>query len=743
MRLKHLEINGFKSFAKKTSLEFESNIISIVGPNGSGKSNVVEAFRFVLGEQSMKSMRGKGGIDMIFKGSKFIAKGSRASVSIYLDNSDKVFKLTNEAGEYVPLNFDTVSISREVYPDGVNKYILNNSEVRLRDIHQLLSSVNIGTGGHHIISQGEADRILNSSPKDLREIIQGALGLEVYQYRIKESVRKLERTGENIKEVIMLRRENAPHLNFLKRQVEKLEKVKELKTELFYLYQEFFKKESLYLNKEKQILTTEKNVLLKDLEEIKPFLVDEESSVSESKDREDLNDLEKKINEIRRVKSEIERKLGRVEGMMEMETNREKVAPKKMVSGEEIEMLMNDVGSYIDEAINKEDLQSVREILLSIKNILNKFSSSGSSTGEEKVNDQLIYLENSHKEILEQIQNIEKEEGGIRAQIDTLKQKINLELEEVRTRERAKFDIKVKYQELSSTLNVNKIKEDNLNRNTESFEREKLEAVMLLDRQVLYFDDIVVDGNSDRVAQEDLHKKIERIKIKLEDSGLGNSGEILKEYEEVRGRDEFLLREVEDLNKSIVSLQSIIDELKEKVGIEFKEGVKKINKEFQEFFALMFGGGNATLSVVVYNTKKKVEDTEGEGVEKSDKENELSFEEGIEINISLPHKKVKELHALSGGERSLTSIALLFAMSQVNPPPFLILDETDAALDEANSRKYGDMLERLSKHSQLIVVTHNRETMSRAGVLYGVTIGADGGSKLLSIKFEEAQAIAK
>ena len=118
-------------------------------------------------------------------------------------------------------------------------------------------------------------------------------------------------------------------------------------------------------------------------------------------------------------------------------------------------------------------------------------------------------------------------------------------------------------------------------------------------------------------------------------------------------------------------------------------------------------------------------------------------EEGVEISISLPHKKVKELQALSGGERSLTSIALLFAMSQVNPPPFLVLDETDAALDESNSRKFGDMLEKLSKRSQLIVVTHNRETMSRAGVLYGVTVGADGASKLLSVKFDEAQAIAK
>ena len=127
-----------------------------------------------------------------------------------------------------------------------------------------------------------------------------------------------------------------------------------------------------------------------------------------------------------------------------------------------------------------------------------------------------------------------------------------------------------------------------------------------------------------------------------------------------------------------------------------------------------------------------------------DEEGEDEEEEyGIEINVSLPHKKVKELHAFSGGERSLTSIALLFAMSQVNPPPFLILDETDAALDEANSRKYGDMLERLSKFSQLIVVTHNRETMSRASTLYGVTIGSDGASKLLSIKFDEAVAIAK
>src|SRR3990167_5286636 len=99
MRLKNLEINGFKSFSKKTFLEFQNFIVAIVGPNGSGKSNVVEAVRFVLGEQSMKSMRGSSGTDLIFKGSKNLPRGSRASVTIYFDNSDKVFKLSDETGE--------------------------------------------------------------------------------------------------------------------------------------------------------------------------------------------------------------------------------------------------------------------------------------------------------------------------------------------------------------------------------------------------------------------------------------------------------------------------------------------------------------------------------------------------------------------------------------------------------------------------------------------------------------------
>ena len=150
----------------------------------------------------------------------------------------------------------------------------------------------------------------------------------------------------------------------------------------------------------------------------------------------------------------------------------------------------------------------------------------------------------------------------------------------------------------------------------------------------------------------------------------------------------------------------------------------------------MFGGGEAQLILTKESAKKEIEDVEEEiGEEK--------VEEGLEIKVTLPKKKIRGLMMLSGGERALTSIALIFAISAVNPPPFIILDETDAALDESNSKKYGDLVERLSQYSQLILITHNRETMSRAGVIYGVTMASNGISKLLSISFDQAVEVAK
>ncbi len=749
MRLKTLEINGFKSFAQKTILDFSSPVVCVVGPNGSGKSNVVEAIRYVLGEQSMKSIRGKSGLDLIFKGSKNLSKGSHASVSIYFNNPDKVFKLENDGGENINLNYETIVISREVFSDGLNKYSLNGTEVRLKDIHNLLASVNIGSSGHHIISQGEADRILNANMQDRREMVEDALGLKIYQYKIKDSSRKLERTEENMKEVSILRRENAPHLNFLRKQVEKFEKGKIMQTELAVLYKEYLKKESIYLDLEKENLSSEKNKLKSELEKIadKISTTEGDNSAKGNKKIDELRTVESSLNAIRGVKGEMERKLGRIEGMIEMEKRRAEQSKEVVeISQEEIKSIIGDINREIDEAISKDDIKEIKPILERIKNIFKRFSSQNTEKAGAEI--EVQRLKKNQQEILEEMKEIEMKEKEIGDRVELLKQEINKEMEALRDLEREKFTLKVKQQELFSALDLVKIREENLKAKSHAFENEMREGVALVGQEVLAYKDFEIGKtNEEGKNQEELKRKIERIKIKLEDAGLGNGAEVMKEFKEVSERDDFLAKEMEDLEKSIESLKKLIADLKEKIDVEFREGVKKINVEFQEFFSLMFGGGHGSLSIVApQKRKREIEDEDLDEEEKlkvSLEDEEETQPDGIEINVSLPHKKVKELHALSGGERSLTSIALLFAMSQVNPPPFLVLDETDAALDEANSRKYGDILERLSKHSQLIVVTHNRETMSRAGMLYGVTIGANGASKLLSVKFEEATQIAK
>ena len=260
MTLKSIELIGFKSFGKKSLVSFTTPITAVVGPNGSGKSNIVESIRFVLGEQSMKSLRGKGGVDLIFKGSKGLSSSNRAIVTITFDNTNKVFAFTN-SGLGVSLDYDEISISREVFADGANRYSINNTEVRLKDVVDLLASVNIGSSGHHIISQGEADRVLNASNKDRRGMIEDALGLKVYQYRIKESERKLEKTLINIKEVQAIRREIAPHMAFLKKQVQAIEKAKVMREELAGLYKTYFSFESTYIQNETKRLTHTRRIL--------------------------------------------------------------------------------------------------------------------------------------------------------------------------------------------------------------------------------------------------------------------------------------------------------------------------------------------------------------------------------------------------------------------------------------------------------------------------------------------------
>ncbi len=760
MYLKSIEISGFKSFGKKAALDFNVPISGIVGPNGSGKSNVAEAFRFVLGEQSIKSLRGKRAEDLIFNGGKDAPRSNRASVKLVFNNTQRILNI----------DFDEVSLERVVNRDSSSEYFINGSAVRLKDITELLAGAHIGSSGHQIISQGEADKVLNSNIRERREMIEDALGLKIYQNKKDESIRKLDKTEENIKQVESLRREIAPHLKFLKKQVEKIEKMVTMKEDLTKMYHDYFRREEEYIKYEKQSIATEKHPLLdtsrrleKELSDAKQVLANSASKDSRS---DEVMSVEAKLKEVRKLKDTLVRSVGRIEGeiaslvrMIKKQEEANSLVSKKTVDLSSVESVYKQIDLEISGASEGVDFSKVKEIFSSIKKILRDFIEKNKDNEDKQA---IFDLESEIKKLEDEKGGYEvklKEAGHTEVELSEqytfLKNNIEKEKDSNRDAEKSLFRIVAEQNEIRGKLNTLENRESRVKHDEEDLQRELQEAGVLVGVSALRYKDVwPTDGNGGaltleqivkepRSVQEEKKRAMEKIKIRLEDAGVSGGDDVVKEFKETTERDAFLERELTDLVNSSVSLKNLIKELEDKLTTEFRNGVTKINIQFQQFFSAMFGGGAASLSIVKEKKRRK-SDTE---LPKNDDGEEIveeeESEEGLDIEVNLPRKKIKGLMMLSGGERALTSIALLFAISQVNPPPFIILDETDAALDEANSKKYGDMISELSKYSQLILITHNRETMARAGIIYGVTMGADGVSRLLSIQFEEAVQVAK
>lgn len=208
MYLKSIKAYGFKSFADKIEINFEKNINGIVGPNGSGKSNVVDAVRWVLGEQSMKSLRGESSTDVIFSGSKSRKPLNSASITLTFDNTDL----------YLPTTYTEVSVRRVMYRSGENEYFLNNEKCRLKDITNLLTDSGADKESFNIISQGKIDEILSTKPSDRRIIFESAAGILKYKKRKEEALKKLERTNLNINRVDDILNELSNNLSPLERQ---------------------------------------------------------------------------------------------------------------------------------------------------------------------------------------------------------------------------------------------------------------------------------------------------------------------------------------------------------------------------------------------------------------------------------------------------------------------------------------------------------------------------------------------
>jgi chromosome segregation protein len=777
MYLKKLEISGFKSFANKTTLDFLVNakkdaslgVTAIVGPNGSGKSNIADALRWVMGEQSMKNLRGKKSEDIIFAGSGKKARLGSAHVTLFFDNSDK----------RIPLEFEEVSISRKIFRSGESEYIINGSRVRLQDVTDILAKAGVGKESYAIVNQGMADSVLNATPLERRTIIEDAAGVKQFQIKKERSLRKLESTRQNLARVKELTEEIRPHLKMLKRQAEKAGESEtvaraliEKQTKLFsHLWHNFQKEQQIFNEAKEEVGRRMLNVQRE---------VDKLTDEIGAQSKEELDDtrrreLESQERVLRGKINQLERELIVSEGRIEIEKEKQenaqileeiKTAPVQIISVdlpyvkktlEEIRREQEKLIERLEKVEKLSDLQEIKEYARVIQQRLHdlraeieKGKKEEKKAEEKKIEPPkpaIVKPKVDSKELLllrEKVKNLREEIKKTEEELIKVSEEWKAETEKNREKRQRFFAIEAELRKKQSELE--KLKDQH---NESKIALARVE-VREEDLRKLVKDEIKKEVEDLSPVEEEINRQtlegeISRLKVKMEQIG-GIDPMVIDEYQETNKRFEFLTTESFDLENAILSLREVIKEMDQKIEKEFATTYEEINREFTKYFRIIFGGGNAHLAKTrVESRKAKSKEALEEGEEKDaedvaqEKENVEKENEQIGIDISAcpPGKKISNLSMLSGGERSLTSLALLFAIISHNPPPFAVLDEVEAALDEANSKRFGKIIQDLSDTTQFVTITHNRETMRQASLLYGVTMGEDGISKLLSVHLDQ------
>ncbi len=720
MRFKRLELVGFKSFAQKTVLDFPAGTVAIVGPNGSGKSNIIDAIRWILGEREAKNLRGAKADDLIFAGTPQKPRMGMAQVNLIFDNSSGFF----------PVDFSEVSIVRRIDRDSASQYLLNNAEVRLKDIIGFFAQSRLGTKGFTIVNQGDSDLFVRSLPEERRAMMEEILGLRQYQLKKQEADRKLKNTNINMEKVRAMIEEIVPHLRFLKRQTSKWEKLADLEQELKKYENVYFgskfKEIQLGLQKfdpEVQRLGMEISQKEKESQGFKAAL--EKIENSQPKQKVQITELRQRRDQLLQERSNIEREAGKLEAKIEF-LHSMAASQKVDLQAGELLALLGEVKTAIQNLLNENSLEKVRQdlglLLAKVVSVTDvTFRQKQEVGGLKLAKDDLLAkiqplsdelaqlasaeedsakeLEHFNKEFRQAFENFERKKDEI-TKLENEKNRFLFEIERLNTR---KQDLGVQATQTGR----------------------RIEEFMVLTEPMEILD----------VAFPEVERRM--FKLRADIAAIGNVDQaLLKEAQETESRHNFLASQISDLEKATNDLQGLIVELDEKISTDFSAAMKSINDEFDKFFKLMFGGGRARLKLEKVVAKADNQEHEAGAEAEIDPEEQKNLAAGIEIELSLPRKKINGLDMLSGGEKSLVSIAALFALISVSPPPFLVLDEIDAALDEQNTKRFASLIKNFSKQTQFIIVTHNRATMEAADVLYGVTMEEGGVSKLLSLKLE-------
>ena len=699
MYLKRLELIGFKSFAQKTVLDFPAGIAAVVGPNGSGKSNIIDAIRWLLGEREAKNMRSLRAEDLIFTGTPQRPRVGLAQAAITFDNHSRFF----------PVDYAEISVRRRLDREGVSEHFLNGSQVRLKDIIDFFAQSRLGTKGFSIINQGDADLFVRAPAKERRAMLEEILGLRQFELKKHEAELKLRSTRFNMDKAKALIDEILPHLRLLRRQTSKWEKHDELVQELHELENQYFGAKLREFESQAIKIEPELKKLDGHLEKLGGELKELQSELTRVEKRQPRTSEEAKSFEIEKEelsleKAKLERELGRLEAQIELTGGKNETT----FDTQELVRILEETQETIEDALIMTDLKIVKRLLQSLS---------------EKIGH---VLEGETSELKPQKRELTEDPAFLKSEVHGKLSLISKKLAAIGNLEK---------QENQTLKNFNEF----FRRAFESVEGKK-DAIRSLENQR---NKLMFEHERVNLRREELRRQAEQIGRKLEEfksitevpadimsverrmlrlrGELASIGEIdealIKEARETETRYEFLSVQLKDLEKAHKDLSELIKELDAKIHHDFTGALKDINEEFQKYFRMMFGGGSARLKM-----RAVMEEEMEQG--------------GIDIDLNIPRKRIGSLDMLSGGEKSLVSLAVLFALISVSPPPFLVLDEVDAALDEVNSRRFSNLIKDFSKKTQFVVVTHNRATMEAADLLYGVTMGEDGTSKVLSLKLE-------
>lgn len=730
MYLKRLEMQGFKTFAQRVIMEFvpqtsgRRGVTAIVGPNGSGKSNAADAIRWVMGEQSLKLLRGKKSEDVIFSGTEKRARSGFAEVVMILENDDKP-----------EVDLAEIQITRRLYRDGNSEYEINQKPARLTDVALLLAQCGVGQRTYSVIGQGMVDAVLVASPSERKEFFDEAFGLKPFQLKRNSALHKIEDAKTNLLQTETLLREISPRLQTLERHIQRLQQRETLEAELRTLERHYYVSTWRDLHSHIQSSQRAVDALRLDLKKKEDEI---EKLNGEFQRMEQSTPQSDGFHELRVALDALQAERGRLrERQMELNTKRAVAAVRaeKPWSPLPLSKIINAVDVFkqkheeLDVVLSKKDID--RERLKVIVSELKVLSTELIGKLQRPAPEPETVVKHD-PEIEREMQELVEQMTVLAERISQAEEAIDQWNRQEEQKRRHIFDVQRVLNQKREEAHGYEMKINQAAIDLTRFES-RMENLMQDLRQHAPALEAELETTSldpGFVMSGDILGRLQKIRSQLEWIG-GIDPETQKEYDETKERHSFLDKQTTDLRETLQSLDLVVEELDTTIRERSSKAFAALDREFGVYFKQLFGGGDAKL--VEVKAEPVIDEETGQVLEEVYEEDVA----GIEIHATPPGKRNKAIALLSGGERALTSIALICAIMATNPSPFVVLDEVDAALDESNSRKFAEIISRLADKTQFVVVTHNRATMTEASVLYGVTMGDDGVSQLLSVKLED------